>query len=134
MNVPKYYTWCPSTKKYSRRAQGTPVEGFPGIKASDALGRVYTVHPNNFECFCLRLLLHHVNGPTSFHDLRTVNGHICETFREACNKRDLLEDDNHWNATLTEAAATDSPKVPVCDHDVFMWDFQSQTTVGNSQG
>ena len=75
-----------------------------------------------------------MNGPTSFHDLRTVNGHICETFREACNKRDLLEDDNHWNATLTEAAATDSPKVPVCDHDVFMWDFQSQTTVGNSQG
>ena len=51
----------------------------------------------------------HVDGPTSFHDLRTVNGHICETFREACNKRDLLEDDNHWNATLTEAAATDSP-------------------------
>ena len=109
MNVPKYYTWCPSTKKYSRRAQGTPVEGFPGIKAIDALGRVYTVHPNNFECFCLRLLLHHVDGPTSFQDLRTVNGHICETFREACNKRDLLEDDNHWNATLTEAAATDSP-------------------------
>ena len=48
VNVPKYYTWCPITKKYSRRAQGTPVEGFPGIKASDALGRVYTVHPNNF--------------------------------------------------------------------------------------
>ena len=109
VNVPKYYTWCPSTKKYSWRAEGTTVEGFPGIKASDALGRVYTVHPNNFECFCLRLLLHHVDGPTTFHDLRTVNGHICETFREACNERDLLEDDNHWNATLTEAAATYSP-------------------------
>ena len=54
--------------------------------------------------FCLKFLL-----PTSFHDLRTVNGHICETFREACNKRDLFEDDNHRNATLTEAAATDSP-------------------------
>ena len=100
VNVPKYYTWCPNTKKYSQRSQGTPVEGVPGIKASDALGRVYTVHPNNFECFCLRLLLHSVDGPTSFHDLRTVIGHICETFREACNKRDLLEDDNHWNATL----------------------------------
>ena len=53
VNVPKYYTLCPSTKKYSRRAQGTPVEGFSGIKASIALGRVYTVHPNNFERFCL---------------------------------------------------------------------------------
>ena len=50
-----------------------------------------------------------MNGPTSFHDLRTVNGHICETFREAWNKSDLLEDNNRWNVTLTEAAATDSP-------------------------
>ena len=106
MNVPKYYTWCSSTKKYSRLAKGTPIEGFPGIKPSDALGRVYTAHPNNFESFYPRLILHHVDGPTSFHDLRTVNGHICKTFREACNKRDLLEDDNHWK---TEAAATESP-------------------------
>ncbi|KAI6655400.1 hypothetical protein LOD99_2235 [Oopsacas minuta] len=86
VNVPKYYTWCHSTKRFTRRTQGADVEGFPGIKASDALGRVYTIHPNNFECFCLRMLLDHVHGPTTFDDLRTVDGHICQTYREACNK------------------------------------------------
>ncbi|KAI6647770.1 hypothetical protein LOD99_8485 [Oopsacas minuta] len=55
------------------------------------------------------MLLHHVHGPTTFDDLRTVDGHICQTYREACNKRGLLENDSHWNDTLTEASTTDSP-------------------------
>ena len=109
VNVPKYYIWCHSAKNFSRRIQGTPVDGYPGIKVSDALGRVYTVRPNNFECFCLRLLLHHVHGPTSFQELRSVNGRVCQTFREACNMRSLLEDYSHWDDTLIEAAAIDSP-------------------------
>lgn len=71
-------------EKFKRRVQGTAVPGYPNIRATDALGHVYTVHPNNFECFFLRLLLHTVRGPTSYEALRTVNGRICVTFREAC--------------------------------------------------
>jgi hypothetical protein len=107
-DVPKYYTWNASSKAFKRRIQGEGVPNYDGIKSSDALGRVYTVHPNNFECFFLRLLLHTVRGPTSFEDLRTVNGRICATFREACQIRGLLEDDTHWDATMAEAAATKS--------------------------
>lgn len=108
-DVPKYYTWNASEKIFKRRIQGAAVSGWSGVRATDALGRVYTVHPNNFECFCLRLLLHTVRGPTSFDALKTVNGRICATFREACQISGLLEDDTHWNATLSEAAAVQSP-------------------------
>ena len=107
--VPTYFTWNSSQKRWNRRKQGSEVPGYPGIYKSDALGRVYTVHPNNFECFCVRLLMHVKRGPVSFIDLRTVDGQICSTFREACNLLGLLEDDAHWNATLEEATVSQSP-------------------------
>jgi hypothetical protein len=111
-DVPKYYTWDASGKVFKRRLQGTMVSGSGGVRATDALGRVYTVHPNNFECFYLRMLLHVVRGPTSFDALKTVDGTVCATYREACQVRGLLEDDAHWNATMVEAAATHSaPKL-----------------------
>ncbi|CAF1515752.1 unnamed protein product, partial [Rotaria sordida] len=48
-------------------------------------------------------------GPTSFEALRTVNGQICATFREACQLHGLLEDDQQWDANMFEAAAAQSP-------------------------
>ncbi|XP_062817668.1 uncharacterized protein LOC134293583 [Anolis carolinensis] len=92
--VPKYYTWNASRKVFSKRKQGMSVSGHDAV-ASEALGRVYTVHPNNAECFFLRILLHTVRGPMSFAFLKTVNGEVCNTFREACQKLGLLEDDQH---------------------------------------
>ena len=108
--VPKYYTWEASRKVFKRRIQGAAVPGHDGVRTTGALGHVYTVHPNNFECFFLRLLLHTITGPTSFEALRTVNGQVCATFREACQLRGLLEDDAHWDATMLEAAAAHSPR------------------------
>ena len=109
-DVPKYYTWEASRKVFKRRIQGAAVPGHGGVRTTGALGRVYTVHSNNFECFFLRLLLHTIKGPTSFEALRTVNGQVCATFREACQLRGLLEDDAHWDATMLEAAAAHSPR------------------------
>ncbi|XP_075451177.1 uncharacterized protein LOC142492419 [Ascaphus truei] len=106
--TPRYYTWNASTKQFKKRKQGTPVPGTDAL-ASEALGRVYTVHPNNAECFFLRILLHTVPGPTSFDAIKTVNGQVCETYREACQKLGLLEDDQHWNTTLAEAALQSLP-------------------------
>ena len=48
------------------------------------------------------------HGPTSFQHLRTVSGHVYPTYRAACYVLGLLEDDSHWNDTLSEAATTDS--------------------------
>ncbi|XP_050340597.1 uncharacterized protein LOC126767016 [Bactrocera neohumeralis] len=108
--VPQYYTWNVSSKKFQRRKQGTAVHGHPGIFQTDAIGRIYTVHPNKVECFYLRLLLVNVNGPKSFQELRTVNGHLCETYREACQLLHLLEDDAHWDSTLHDASISAHPQ------------------------
>lgn len=75
--VPHYYTWA--NNKFSRKKRGQDVVGHPGIKKAAALGRVYSIHPSQSECFYLRILLHHVRGPTSFQDLKTVDGAIKET-------------------------------------------------------
>ncbi|GES86437.1 ATP-dependent DNA helicase PIF6-like [Rhizophagus clarus] len=39
-----------------------------------------------------------------FDDLKTVNGYICSTFKEACILLGLLEDDAEWNICLYEAS------------------------------
>ncbi|GBM89553.1 hypothetical protein AVEN_259331-1 [Araneus ventricosus] len=104
-NVPKFYTWDKSKKVLNRRKQDAIVEGHDGIRSGDALGRVYTVHSRNTDCYYLRLLLHKIKGPTSFKDLGTVNGIEYETYREACLALGLLENDNQWN----EAAYSGSP-------------------------
>ncbi|XP_058817140.1 uncharacterized protein LOC131680442 [Topomyia yanbarensis] len=108
--APKYFTWDTSKKEFKRRKQGKPVPDYPGVRASDALGRVYTVHPNNAECFYLRMLLHEVRGPTSFQTIKTVNGEVCKTFREACLRLGLLEDDQHWDNTLTDVSVSCRPE------------------------
>nr|XP_033797247.1 uncharacterized protein LOC117359137 [Geotrypetes seraphini] len=107
--IPRYYTWNISRKVFCRRKIGKPVPE-DDVFTSDALGRVYTVHPNNAECFFLRMLLHSVRGPRSFAEIRTVNGNICQTFREACQKLGLLEGDQHWNDTLREAELISLPQ------------------------
>ena len=58
-----YYVW--KGNKFCRRKQGKPVPGYLGVKKDQVLGRVYTVHPGNAECYYLRLLLHEVHGPMS---------------------------------------------------------------------
>ncbi|XP_053945028.1 uncharacterized protein LOC128854731 [Anastrepha ludens] len=92
--VPHYFTWNASTKKFQRRKQGTSVDGYPGIFRTDALGRIYTVSPANIDCFYLRLF---------------INGQMCATYREACQQLHLLEDDTHWDATLRDASISSPP-------------------------
>ncbi|XP_067950263.1 ATP-dependent DNA helicase PIF2-like [Watersipora subatra] len=107
--LPAYYTFDASTKCWKRRVHGAAVPDHPGIYQTDALARVYTVQPNNRECFFLRIMLHHVVGPMSFQHLRTVEGHVCATFHEACRRLGLLEDDAQWREALEEAATVRSP-------------------------
>lgn len=108
--MPRYYTWNQSSKKFQRRKRGQPVPGYPQVFSTDALGRLYTVHPSQDECFYLRLLLVNVRGPTSFQYLRTVNGLLCATYREACQHLGLLENDTHWDHTLEDAVISSNAK------------------------
>jgi PIF1-like helicase/Helitron helicase-like domain at N-terminus len=105
VEVPRYFTWLTGNKTWKKRVRGGVVEGNDDVRSSPALGRVYTVHPNSGEIFYLRLLLHTIKGPTSFQALRTLaDGTVCATYREACQRRGLLEGDAHWDNSLREAS------------------------------
>ena len=94
---------------FVRRKHGCPVPGSPGIKKDDSLERVYTVHPNNIECYHLRLLLHEVFGPALFACLKQVDGVNHQTFQSACRALGLLADGCYWNYRLQVAAVASSP-------------------------
>ena len=89
IDVPRYFVWK-GKKGWQRRKQGTPVDGYPEIRMTNALGRMHTVSPTQEEAFCLRMLLNVVVGPTSFQDLKTFNEIQHQTFKGACRARDLL--------------------------------------------
>ncbi|GFQ84634.1 uncharacterized protein TNCT_429421 [Trichonephila clavata] len=110
-DVLRYFTWNNSGKKWEPRKQGEPHPSITGIFKAKALGRLYTVHPKQCECFFLRLLLVNVPGPTSFKFLRTINGQVFNTYQDACKELQLLEGDNHWDITLAESALTSIPHV-----------------------
>jgi len=63
-DIPTYYTWNATQKNIERRKSGKAVVGQPEIFSSNALGRIYTLHHNNANCFYLCLLLIVVHGPT----------------------------------------------------------------------
>ena len=90
-------------KRKSNLSQSASYESSLKWRDVSTSGRIYTVHVSNFECYCFRMLLNVMRGPTNFLDLKTVDCQELATFRQACEKLGLLEDDNHWDATIEEA-------------------------------
>jgi len=95
-DFPSYYTWDTETHFWQRRKKN---------KYSDIIARMYSAHPMSGERFYLRMLLHKVKGAMSFEHLRTVNGNLMDTFKDACGALGLLADDNEWKQCLIEANA-----------------------------
>ncbi|CAH9134225.1 unnamed protein product, partial [Cuscuta epithymum] len=93
---PTKFTWKKTSKTWVPR------------KKRFAVGRLYFVRPGIGEKYYLRMLLNVVRGPTSFEELKTVNGTIHATFKDACYARGLLQDDkdhigcikqvSHWGS------------------------------------
>jgi hypothetical protein len=94
---PEYFVWENGTKSWRRRKQRIQV------------GRLVAAHPAEGERYYLRILLNHVRGATSFEDLRTVNGFVFATFREAAERRGLIEADCSVSDCLSEAATFEMP-------------------------
>ena len=101
--VPGGTTWNQVTK------QETVVEGYLDVRKTVALGRVYVVHPNNSDCFHLRLL-HVVKGPTYFISLGTFQSITYEIFQGFSKAMHLLEDDTHWESTFYKCVLCCSAK------------------------
>ena len=95
VDMPKEYTR--TKNKWVKRS---------GNRASDTIGRVDSIHPSAGDVFYLRALLNsdHCKGKTSHDDLKTVLGEKCESYKEACQKLGMLQDDREWEMALEDAA------------------------------
>jgi ATP-dependent DNA helicase PIF1 len=84
-DFPEWYTWQSGKGKvWQRRKRDT----------GGQVDRIVSAHPAEGERYYLRVLLNHVTGAASYVDLRTVDGVTLPTFREAAERRGLLESDN----------------------------------------
>ncbi|ONM25571.1 hypothetical protein ZEAMMB73_Zm00001d007023 [Zea mays] len=97
-DFPEWYT-LQQGKVWQRRKRNT----------GGQVGRIVSAHPAEGERFYLRLLLNHVTGDTSYADLRTVDGDTLPSFREATQRRGLLEADDTIDECLNEAAIYQMP-------------------------
>ncbi|XP_038685799.1 uncharacterized protein LOC119985580 [Tripterygium wilfordii] len=89
---PAFWRWDNTDKIWFRRKRG------------HCIGRISYVHPSAGEVYYLRMLLSHIRGATNFIDMRTINGSVYETFKEACNAMGLIGNDREWNEAIKEAA------------------------------
>lgn len=92
---------------YVWRKDLKPKKWHPRQRTTGKIGRIYYINPTAGELFYLRYLLLHVPNPTSFEDLRTVNGNLEPTFHAACMARGLLLHDSAPDDTLRECSAWD---------------------------
>ncbi|XP_062014500.1 uncharacterized protein LOC133731039 [Rosa rugosa] len=95
---PERFRWIDNQRTWEERQNNQKV-----------IGRIYTVSPSEGEKFYLRVLLNHVRGPTSYEDLRTVDGILQPTFKKAVEKRGLLEEDDSIRQCLNEASTIRMP-------------------------
>nr|XP_043627847.1 uncharacterized protein LOC122599407 [Erigeron canadensis] len=94
VQIPQFYVWIRKTRKWQRRT----VEGHGSI------GRISYVPSSLGDVYYLKILLNHVVGPKSFKELLTVNGRICKSYKEACFKMGLLDDDKEYVDAILEAS------------------------------
>ena len=91
---PTYMVWKRKQRRWKRRE----------IRIGSTIGRMYFVGLSGGERFYMRMLLTIVKGAISFEDLRTWNGIIHQNFKLTCIARGLLDSDEQWDRSLTEAA------------------------------
>ncbi|XP_019150297.1 PREDICTED: uncharacterized protein LOC109147104 [Ipomoea nil] len=90
--MPTKFVWKKQLRKWQPRKKGF------------AIGRIFYVPPATGEIFYLRCLLNKVRGPTSFADIKIVNGVQYDSFRDVCYTRGLVDDDKEYIDAIEEAS------------------------------
>lgn len=68
------------------------------------------MNPSEPERFYLRILPLHVCGATSFGAIRTVDGVVYPTFRQACVAAGLVESYAEWKQVMVEGSSYQMPR------------------------
>ncbi|XP_071684979.1 uncharacterized protein [Lolium perenne] len=97
---PEFYRWIKGKKIWQIRK----------LKGRGQIGRIVYANPAEGERYFLRILMNHVRGATSYENLKTVHGKLCASFREACEKRGLIETDKSLDDCLTESTTFQMPR------------------------
>ena len=79
---PEFMTFDKKLKVWKKRSGGKLT-----------IGRMYASSPHQRDRYYLRLLLATLPSWTSFEDTRSVNGVLYNTYKDACARRGLLDDD-----------------------------------------
>ena len=103
--VPKYYRFykAPREQQYRWHRKVTYNHRFK------TLGQTWEVSPSKSELFSLKLLLDYVVAPTSYEDLRTFEGTVYETFKEAAEARGLIRSSQVYNSVMRSGAVFRNP-------------------------
>ena len=75
-----------------------------------AIGRINHVPPKIDDAYHFRILINNIRGPKGFDDIKTVEGVVHQTYRDACYALDLLDDDKEYINGIEEANFWCSPK------------------------
>ncbi|KAK6020980.1 hypothetical protein OSTOST_13359, partial [Ostertagia ostertagi] len=96
--IPEFFSFDQRTRKWKMRR-----------RQNRQIGRMYTANPLDVERYSLRILLLNRRGPKSFNDLKTVDGVVHNTFKEAAKALGLMNDDSHYENCLSEASEFHMP-------------------------
>ncbi|KAF7838994.1 uncharacterized protein G2W53_007476 [Senna tora] len=119
----KFLAWFEANKRYPK-AKSLTYAQFPSQfvyktdwrqwferKSGRSIRRLYYVAPGLGELHYLRLLLTFTKGPTCYEDIRTINGVVYPTFKDACYVMGLLDDDKEYIEGIIEDLHLDDENV-----------------------
>ncbi|XP_023741901.2 uncharacterized protein LOC111889982 [Lactuca sativa] len=91
VEFPTKYVWNKSDKIWTKRKT-----------KSKALGRLNHVSPKAGDIYYLRILLNKIKGPTSYEDIKTINGIVHDSYKDACYALGLLDDNREYISSINE--------------------------------
>lgn len=94
IEFPSKYVWNANFRKWTRRKT-----------ECIALGRISHAPPKSGDAYYLRIMLNKIRGPTCYEDLKTVNGIVYESYKEACYALGLLDDDKEYVESIIQTSS-----------------------------